>query len=155
MSDNRVRIWFSLFVLAVFCVGVAGGVLADRAIMRRIYAARTFDGAPPRGPMGFGPPPMGSGRRPGGPPAMLVERLTRDLDLTADQQSKIEAVLTASRTRVETLQRDVHDRFVSEQQSLRDEIRKVLTPAQQEKFDQRERERGRFGRRGPPPPPPQ
>jgi Spy/CpxP family protein refolding chaperone len=154
MSDNRVRIWFSLFVLAVFCVGVAGGVLADRAIMRRISPERMFDGVPPGGPMGYGPGSMGPGRR-GGPPSMLIERLTRDLDLTADQKSKIETVLTASRTRVETLQRDVHDRFVAEQQSLRAEIRKVLTPAQQEKFDQRERERGWFGRRGPPPPPPQ
>jgi Spy/CpxP family protein refolding chaperone len=151
MSDNRVRIWFSLFALAVFCVGVAGGVLADRAIMRRVYLERAFDGPPPRGPMGFGAGPMGA-RRGGGPSAML-ERLTRDLDLTADQQGKIEAVLTASRTRVESLQRDVHDRFVAEQQSLRTEIRKVLTPVQQEKFDQRERDRARFGRRGPPPPP--
>ena len=150
MSDNRVRIWFSLFVLAVFCVGVAGGVLADRAILRRVAFERGFDGPPPRGPMGFGAGPMG-GRRGAGPPAMLVERLARDLDLTADQKTKIEAVLTGSRTRVETLQRDVHDRFVAEQQGLHEEIRKVLTPAQQEKFDQRERDRARFGRRPPPP----
>jgi Spy/CpxP family protein refolding chaperone len=155
VSDNRVRIWFSLFVLAVFCLGIAGGVLADRAMMRRIYADRLFDGPPPRGPMGFGPATGMGGRRPGGPPAMLVERLTRDLDLSNDQKAKVEAVLTASRTRVESLQRDVHDRFVAEQQSLRDEIRKVLTPAQQQKYDERERDRARFGRRGLPPPPPQ
>jgi hypothetical protein len=32
MSDNKIRIWFSLFVLAVFCVGLAGGVLIGRRL---------------------------------------------------------------------------------------------------------------------------
>ena len=32
MSDNRTRIWFSLFVLAVFCVGLATGLLIGRRI---------------------------------------------------------------------------------------------------------------------------
>ncbi len=158
MSDNRVRIWFSLFVLAVFCVGLAGGVLLDRSMARRFYPARPFDGAGPPGPLGFARGgPMGGGPRPGGgPPRLLVDRLTRDLDLTADQQTQIERVLAGSRARVETLQGDVHDRFESEQKILRDEIRKVLTPAQQQKFDEREKERGwfGFGRRGLPPPPP-
>ena len=43
MSDSRVRIWFSLFVLVVFCVGLAGGVLVDRAMARRAYVERGFD----------------------------------------------------------------------------------------------------------------
>jgi Spy/CpxP family protein refolding chaperone len=145
MSDSRLRIWFSLFVLAVFCVGLAGGVL----IGRRMHVDRPFDRGF-RGPRDFGPGPMGG--RPGGPMReMLLERLTRELDLTADQQTRIEAALTASRARLDTLQRDVHDRFETEQRSLRDEIRKILSPQQQDKFDRMEKEgRGRFGKRGPP-----
>lgn len=81
---------------------------------------------------------------------MLVERLASELDLTADQRTKIEEVLTARRTSMEALRRDVRERFDAEQRSLRDDIRKVLTPEQQEKFDRNEKERGRFGRRGPP-----
>ena len=148
MSDSRVRIWFSLFVFVVFCVGLAGGVLVGRAMARRANVERGFD-RPGRGPMEFGP--GGAGRRGGGPPPrLLVERLTGDLDLTAEQQTKNEENLTASRSRVETLQRDVRERFDAEQRSLRESIRQVLTPEQQQKFDQREKERGRFGRRGPP-----
>lgn len=148
MVVSRVRLWFALFVLAVFGVGLAGGVLIGRTMNRRAFVERGFD-RPGRGPMDFGP--GGSGPRRGGPPPrLLVERLTNDLSLSPEQQSKIEQILTASRTRVETLQRDVRERFDAEQRSLRDEIRQVLTPEQQQKFDQREKERGRFGRRGPP-----
>jgi Spy/CpxP family protein refolding chaperone len=152
MSDNRVRIWFSLFVLVVFSVGLVGGV----AIGRRGYLARAFDRGRAGGPMDVtpggpgGPGPLGGPRR-GGPPArIIVERLARDLDLTADQRTKVEEVLTARRPSMEALQREVRGRFEAEQRSLRAEIRKVLTPEQQVKFDKNEEERRRFGRRGPP-----
>ena len=36
------------------------------------------------------------------------------------------------------MQREVRERFEAEQRSLRDEIRKVLTPEQQQKFEERE-----------------
>ena len=159
MADNRTRIWFTLFVLVVFAAGLAGGVALDRSIARRAYLDRGFDRGGPRGPMDFGPGGPGSGpgagpvgsRRGGGPPPrVLVDRLASELDLTADQRTKIEEVLTARRTRLETVQREVRDRFAAEQHSLRDEIRTLLTPEQQQKFDKNEQERGRFGRRGPP-----
>jgi Spy/CpxP family protein refolding chaperone len=145
MSDSRVRIWFSLFVLAVFCVGLAGGVLIGRRLPIDRVAERGFR-RPPDGP---GPGPLGPGR--GGPMrGLLLERLGRDLDLTADQRTQIDAVLTSRRTRLEELRRDVNERFDAEQRELLDEIRKVLTPEQREKFERREKElRGRFRR--PPP----
>lgn len=150
MSDNRVRIWFSLFVLVVFCVGLAGGVAIDRALGRRAYFDRSFDRGGAGGPMDFGPGGPGGPRRGGPPSRMLIDRLSRDLDLTADQRTKVEEVLTARRPTMEALQRDVRSRFEAEQRSLRDEIRKVLTPEQQEKFDKNEAGRRGFGRRGPP-----
>jgi Spy/CpxP family protein refolding chaperone len=147
MSDSRVRIWFSLFVLAVFCVGLAGGVLIGRWTSIDRAALRAL-----RPPREFGPGPMGG--RPGvPPPGMLLERLTRDLELTPDQRTQIEGVLAARRSRLDALQQDVHARFEAEQRSLRDEIRKVLTPEQQEKFDKQAAESRRgfgFGRRPPP-----
>jgi Spy/CpxP family protein refolding chaperone len=147
MSDSRIRVWFTLFVLAVFCVGLAGGVLIGRWTSIDRMALRGM-----RPPREFGPPPGG---RPGVPPAgMLLERLTRDLDLTSDQRSQIENVLVTRRSRLDALQQDVHARFEAEQRSLRDEIRKVLTPEQQEKFDKQQADGRRgfgFGRRPPPP----
>jgi hypothetical protein len=149
MSDNRVRVWFSLFVLAVFGVGLAGGVLIGRRLQGEPSFA-PFGGAFREARDGR-PEAIVEGRR-GGPPApRLVERLTRDLDLTPEQRSRVERVLVESRARIETLQRDARGRFEAEQRGLRDEIRKMLTAVQQETFDRNEREaRGRFGRRGPP-----
>jgi Spy/CpxP family protein refolding chaperone len=149
MSDSRMRIWFSLFVLVVFCVGLAGGVLIGRRMLPPPPFDRGFRGP---GLREFGPGPVGEAGRGGPPPGRLLERLTTDLALTADQQSKIQTILTASRTRVEGLQRETFERFETERRGIRDEIRKILTPEQQEKFDKTEMEnRGRFGRRGPPP----
>ena len=152
MSDNRVRLWFALFVLVVFGVGLAGGVVLNRSFVRRASFDRLSDRW--RGPIDVGPGGQGPGGGPrrgaGPPPGVLVDRLARELDLTADQRTKIEEVLAARRTRLETVQREVRERFDAEQRGLRDEIRKVLTPEQQEKFDKNEQQRGRFGRRGRP-----
>ena len=50
--------------------------------------------------------------------------------------------------RIESLQHDVRQQFDREQQNLRDELRKVLRPDQQERFEQTfGRGRGRRGRR--------
>lgn len=143
MSDSRVRIWFSLFVLAVFGVGLAAGLLIGRRMIPEGVSGRGVF----RSPMG----PAGIGRAGGPPPGVLLERLTRELDLSPDQRTAVEGVLRASRTRVEQLQRDVRERFDAEQRSLRAEIREELTPEQQERFDRwmerAPRGRGQRGRR--------
>ena len=116
MSDNRVRIWFALFVLAVFCVGLAGGVLIGRRIAFDRFADR---GVRRPGPDGPGPGPMGQGRG-GQMRGLLLERLARDLDLTSDQRTQIDAVLSSRRARLEELRRDVNARFDAEQRELGD-----------------------------------
>jgi Spy/CpxP family protein refolding chaperone len=144
MADSRMRLWFALFVLAVFCLGGAVGMFIGARMDR-------FD-RPGRLAGSIGPGPGGGPRGgPGGgpPPDVLIERLTRELDLDATQRDQIGAVLKASRERVGVLQREVRTQFDDEQRTLREEIRKVLTPEQQERFDQ-SLERGRRGRgRGP------
>jgi hypothetical protein len=138
MADSRMRLWFALFVLAVFCLGAAAGVFVGRRMVRFDRPGRggPIEGLGPRGGPAGGPPPQ-----------LLLERLTRELDLDASQREQIGAVLKASRGRVEVLQRDVRTRFETEQRALHDEIRKLLTPAQQERFD-RSIELGRRGRAG-------
>ena len=128
MSDNRSRVWFALFVLAVFCVGLATGVLLGRRMIGPPDGAPgVFAGGPLPGPPG--------GRRGGPPPGILLERLSRDLSLSEDQRARISVVLKASRERLDQFQQETHDRLEAEQRSLREQIRRELTPDQQPKFD--------------------
>ena len=142
MADSKVRLWFALFVLVIFCVGLTGGAL----VARRLLPPERSIGRLIGGPRTFGPGDP-DGRR-GPMRGLLVERLSRELDLTAEQRAKIDQALTSSRNRLETLQRDVRDRFDAERRTVQDEIRGVLTPEQQQKFDAMEKDgRGRPGRR--------
>jgi Spy/CpxP family protein refolding chaperone len=155
MSDNRARIWFALFVLAVFCVGMAAGALVGR---RMGSAPSELEGPPFAGPGGRrgGPGPGG----PAGPsPARLIDRLDRELQLTDEQKAGIQEVFEARREPLERAQREMRERMAREQRELQAEIRKVLTADQQPRFDRwleegRERGRGRgrgFGAPGAPP----
>ena len=85
MADSRTRVWFSLFVLAIFCVGLAVGLVLGRRMPRP-----PFDG-----------PGMFMGARGAAPgprpprPGMLVERLDRELQLTDDQKTRVQAIFDA------------------------------------------------------------
>jgi Spy/CpxP family protein refolding chaperone len=129
MSDSRTRIWFSLFVLAIFCLGLSAGFLAGRRMPPRPGRPPLFGEAPRgRGP-GFGP-----GR--GGPgPGMLLDRIDRELHLTSEQRNQVRSIFDERRGRLEAVQRDAIARADQERLELQAEIRKVLTPEQQQRFD--------------------
>jgi Spy/CpxP family protein refolding chaperone len=137
MPDNRTRIWFSLFILAVFCLGLALGLVLGRRMPL----------APQRSGMFMGP-----GGGPGGRPraGMLIERLDRELQLTADQKARVQAIFDERRSRLEAVQRDIAARAEQERRDLQAEIREVLTVDQQARFD-RWLEKQPRGRRGRPP----
>jgi hypothetical protein len=125
MFDNRPRIWFSLFVLAVFCVGLASGVLLGRRMV-----------GPPGRPFGNFEGPSGPGLRRGGPPpGILLDRLDRELSFTDEQRARVGSVLKTSRERLDQFQQDTHNRLENEQRDLREQIRRQLTPEQQARFD--------------------
>jgi Spy/CpxP family protein refolding chaperone len=137
MPDSRTRVWFSLFVLAVFCVGLALGLVLGRRMPLMPQRTGMFMG-----------PPGGPGVRPRG--GMLIERLDRELQLTADQKTRVQAIFDGRRSHLEALQRDIAARAEQEQHELQAEIRKVLTPEQQPRFDRWLEQQPR-GRRGRPP----
>jgi len=141
MTDNRARIWFSLFVLAVFCVGGAIGFIVGRH-------APPLPGEPAgafaAGPEGRAPrPPFGPGRR-GGPPPFgrggpplppdLVARLTSELQLDSAQQDQVKKILDEHRAHLDQVHREARERFDKEQEELQNAVRGVLHPDQQEKF---------------------
>lgn len=151
MSDNRARIWFSSFVLVVFCLGGAGGFFVGRhAPPGPFFAAGAPRGPGPDG-LGFGGPGApgpgrgGRGRggsplfgRGGGPPSLppdLVNRLASELQLDAAQQDQVKQILDDRRDRLEAVHREARERFDKEQRDLHAAIRAVLRPEQQARFD--------------------
>jgi Spy/CpxP family protein refolding chaperone len=141
MSNNRARLWFSLFVLVVFCAGLASGFVLGRHAPRATDRLALGSGGRGPGPL-FGP---GRGGPAGG---MLFDRLDRELQLTPDQKTQVRTIFNERRTRLENVQREVLARAGQERRDLQAEIRQVLTPEQQQKFDRwlQEQPRGRRGR---------
>lgn len=147
MSDSRTRVWFALFVLAVFCAGAATGAIIVRRIDSSVFDPAGWQSRPPDGRTR----PPGAGR-PGAPSARLIDRLDRELQLTAEQKARIQQIFDARRDQLERVQREMRERIEQEQRELQAEIRKVLTAEQQPKFDkwlEQDRGRGRGRGRGP------
>jgi hypothetical protein len=114
---NRLVAWALAVVL--FALGAVAGIAADRLLL----------GARPRG-------------RPGPPsPAAVVERMTRELELTDAQARSVRGVLEERWDALDTLSA----RFEPEADAIRraadDRVRAVLAPAQRERFEQRIAER--------------
>jgi hypothetical protein len=143
MPDSRARVWFALFVLAVFCLGGAGGFILGR----HVPPFRGLPGPPGdlRGPDGRdfargrigGPPfPRGPvGGRPGLPPE-VAGRLADDLRLDEAQRTQFRGVLEEHRRKFEQVHREARDRFDAEQRELHAAIRAILRPDQVQRFDQ-------------------
>ena len=136
MPDSR-PIWFSSFVLVVFCLGgLAGyGIAAHVGPPPRPDGPGIFGGREGPGRPG-GPPPFGRG--PGGPPPLppeLVNRLTSALELDAPQRDQLKKILDDRRDRLEAVHREARERFDKEQRDLHAAIRAMLRPEQQVKFD--------------------
>jgi hypothetical protein len=114
---NRLVAWALAVVL--FALGAVAGIAADRLLL----------GARPRG-------------RPGPPsPAAVVERMTRELELTDAQARSVRGILEERWDALDTLS----ERFEPEAEAIRraadDRVRAVLEPAQRERFEQRVAER--------------
>ena len=96
----------------------------------------------------------------------FIDRLQRDLELTVEQRARIDEILQQARVASDQLRREMVPRVRTRMEQTREQIRGVLTPEQQQKFDalhERFRERaehfllGRGHRRHGPPrhgPPP-
>lgn len=129
----RRRLWAGLFVAVIFVLGVATGASLGRFLR-------------------FGPP---FGRRPPPPsPAMMADRLTKDLNLTPEQRAKLEVVLGQGAERLQRFHAETGEAYAKLRQELDADIERLLTPDQVTRFRAR-RPPPRDGRpRGGPPPPP-
>jgi len=131
IADGRLRVWFALFVLTIFCSGLGAGIFIGQRMTRPTPAAS--EAAGPRPSFFF---PMPFPRDGGRGHAFMLDRLTETLSLTPEQRGQLEGILKQSRTRAAAAQQDVRARFETEQRTLREEIRAILTPAQRTRFEE-------------------
>jgi protein CpxP len=78
-----------------------------------------------------------------------LEHLTKALDLTPEQQAKIKPILEQAKPQIEAARQESKQKMQAVRENTTAQIRPILTPAQQQKFDaiQKAREDMRKARR--------
>ena len=65
----------------------------------------------------------------------IMKEFTSKLNLTTDQQQKVSVILDDTRAKISALRQEVRPRFENIRNASKAQIRELLTPGQQEKFD--------------------
>lgn len=112
----RPRLKGALLLLLAFVLGATAGALGFG-----LYQART----------GWWGPRRDAGRF----QQIMLKRLTSELDLRADQQQQVEAILRESGEEFARLRQEIRPRFQEIRERSRDRIRALLDPGQQAKFE--------------------
>ena len=103
------------------------------------------------------PPAQDNGGRHHGPPdpAQRTQELTNKLKLTSEQQTKVQGILESEHTQMESLhqdsslsQQDRHSKMMDIHQTTDTQIRALLDPNQQKKWDEMQTKREHWGHRG-------
>lgn len=118
MKDSFARVRAAVVIVAVFTAGALVGAAWERSV-----GFFRPEGRP--GP-GTDPPHRG-----------LPPDFSRKLDLSADQERRIQAILDRSRPHTDSLLERVLPELRAWTDSVRDEIRLVLTPEQRRTFEAR------------------
>jgi hypothetical protein len=119
-------------VVALFLVGVLVGALGDNLIGRHRMRA---------GPGGFG----GHGGH--GAHMMMSAELHRRLDLSADQQRQLDAILADTHRETLALWQEVRPRVLAVIERGQNRIAQILNPRQRQEFEVFRRERAERLRR--------
>lgn len=105
-------------------------------------------------PVGFAAPPQGGyaagmgGRRGGPSPEQQLKRLTKTLDLTADQQTKVKPVLVDGQKKINAVRDDTTldrrtmlGKIMQVRKDTNDQVRALLNDQQKQTFDKMLQER--------------
>lgn len=122
-SPSRSKLIGLAMLVAVFVAGGLGGAAFSR-VLEAGEPARAAAGNCERG----GP---GGGRGRGGPSTLLLQQV----DLTADQRARIEAIMERGHQRIDAFWDTDGKRLRGIVDSTRAEIRAQLTPAQRAEYD--------------------
>jgi periplasmic protein CpxP/Spy len=64
-----------------------------------------------------------------------VEHLTKALELTPDQQAKVQAIIDQAKPQIKAARQEARQKAQAIRENIRSQIRPILTPAQQQKWD--------------------
>lgn len=101
-------------IVLVFLLGIALGAVGNILVDRRVLGARVR-GAQQSRPM---------------------TRLTQALDLTADQQKQLSAILKDMQQGLDAVHQQMNPQFEQIRNEGHDKIRQILTPEQRPKFEE-------------------
>jgi Spy/CpxP family protein refolding chaperone len=65
----------------------------------------------------------------------VFERMTKNLDLTPEQQAKIRPILEQAKPQIKAARQESKEKMKAIRDNVRAQIRPILTPAQQQKWD--------------------
>lgn len=137
MNQDSARRKAALWVAIVFLIGVAlGGVGGYIVGHRSLWVANA--NAPKSEPE----------RR-----AQRVEELTKELTLTNDQRQQLDAILSQLHSEFKSVREQNDARIDQTRQRGRNQIRAILTPEQQPKFEEFLKRLDEERKRNQPPPP--
>jgi len=117
MNDGSAKRKAALWVGLVFLLGAALGGMLGYVFTHRSYAAQVAK-------------VTDQAKR-----QARVAELTQDLNLTTDQQQKLDAILTGMQAEFKTTRKQVDPQLDVERQRGRNQIRAILTPAQKPGFE--------------------
>jgi len=115
MEDNRGNRKAVLLVVVLFVLGVALGSVGTYLVTTRVLAAHS-------------PVARTSSQH--------MAMFTRDLNLTTEQQSQIQAILNDTRANYASLHEKLDPEYEQVRQQGRERIREVLTSEQRPKFEE-------------------
>jgi len=116
MPNDKTRREAAALVIAVFLLGALLGGLGGRLWDQRVRGEQ-----PPQGPRSRD---------------QIVAEFTHELDLTADQQKQLAAVVDDTRSKWKALYAPLEPQHEEIRQRARDRIRAFLTPEQLPKFEE-------------------
>ncbi|HMV46304.1 MAG TPA: hypothetical protein PLD20_14975 [Blastocatellia bacterium] len=115
LGKVKIQVWF--LILVVFLLGSVTGASVDRLFLRKGQGAAR--------------PPHGEQRGPG----RMVERMKNDLNLTEEQSASVRKIFEDSRKEFPPWKFNECPGVKESREKTRTQIRALLTPEQQKKFD--------------------
>jgi|ERR1700683_1478999 Spy/CpxP family protein refolding chaperone len=116
MDNDKKRGEAAILVLVVFLLGVLLGGVGNHLWGERVWGKQITTGQPTKG--------------------QIVSDLTKELQLTPDQQRQLAAIVDDTRAQWRTLYSTIEPQHEQIRQQSRDRIRAVLTPEQKPKFEE-------------------